>query len=70
MDNGTGFESHEYSTNGTGKGLIIVKEMIDLYYRLENVKITFDLETVQGDDNTTNGTKATIRIPLKSPKQA
>jgi hypothetical protein len=68
VDNGNGVDSQDYSTKGTGKGLAIVKEMIDLFYRLENIKITFDLENVQGDENIIIGTKVTIKIPFKNPK--
>ena len=64
-DNGTGFEQKNQSIKGTGKGLSILQELIDLYYKLENVKITYTLQNIQGDANTIAGTKALITVPFK-----
>lgn len=48
----------------TGKGLTIIKELIDLYFRLEKVQITFSLKPVPDGDNQVIGRAAKIEIPV------
>ncbi len=67
-DNGPGLESQNHSETGTGKGLTILNELIELYYRLENIKISYTLGNILERDNIIVGTRAIIKIPLKSPK--
>jgi LytS/YehU family sensor histidine kinase len=62
-DNGPGLESSLASDKGTGKGLLILNELIDLYYKLEKVKITYNLQNITGPGNTISGTRAMIEIP-------
>ena len=51
-DNGPGLESSGASNKGTGKGLLILNELIELYYRLEKVKISYTLQNITGQANT------------------
>jgi two-component sensor histidine kinase len=67
-DNGPGLESSGSSFNGTRKGLLILNELIELYYKLEKVKITYTLENINGQDNTVNGTRAIIELPNRALK--
>ena len=68
-DNGKGLGLQDSSKNGTGKGLIILQELIDLYYRLENVKITYSVQNIPGENEIFAGTRAIIKIPARNPKQ-
>ena len=68
-DNGKGLELQNSSKVGTGKGLIILQELIDLYYRLENVKITFSVQNIPGEKEISAGTRAIIKVPARNPKQ-
>jgi LytS/YehU family sensor histidine kinase len=61
-DNGPGLESQSASDKGTGKGLIILDELSELYYKLERVKITHTLQNISGPGNTVVGTRAIIEI--------
>jgi sensor histidine kinase YesM len=61
-DNGPGLESQSLSSKGTGKGLIILNELIELYYKLEKVKITYTLQNIPGQGNTISGTRAIIEM--------
>jgi two-component sensor histidine kinase len=68
-DNGPGLvESSEATDKSTGKGLLILNELIELYYKLEKVKINYTLQNITGEDNKVSGTIATIEIPQKIPK--
>ncbi len=62
-DNGPGLSSASSGhSNGTGKGLVIVNELINLFNTLERTKISYtlnDLASPQG----THGTEAVILIP-------
>lgn len=64
-DNGPGLVRDDTSQAGTGKGLKIVSELTDLFYRLEKVRITYSIEDLNGHSPAETGTKATISIPLK-----
>lgn len=64
-DNGPGLESSQSSDKGTGKGLLILNELIELYNKLEKVRITYTLQNITGPDNTRSGTRATIELPRR-----
>lgn len=66
-DNGPGPESQQTTLIGTGKGLLILNELIELYYRLEKTRITYTLENIKGDNGTVSGTRAIIDIPRGKP---
>jgi two-component sensor histidine kinase len=67
-DNGPGLESSGSSDRGTGKGLLILNELIELYYKLEKVKITYILQNITRQDNSISGTRAVIEVPHKISK--
>lgn len=67
-DNGPGLESSGAADKGTGRGLLILNELIELYYRLEKVKITYKLQNITGPGNEISGTRAIIEIPKKNLK--
>jgi len=50
------------SGSGTGKGLAIVNELIDLYYKLEKVQITYSIKNNVTPDNQIVGKKVLISI--------
>jgi hypothetical protein len=62
-DNGPGIELNVHSVSGTGKGLKILNELIDLYHKLEKKKITYTLQDILENGNAVVGTKAIINIP-------
>jgi len=62
-DNGPGLGVDENSISGTGKGLHIVNELIDLYYQLEKKRITYSLQNIPGRGNTLAGARVVIDIP-------
>lgn len=59
-DNGPGISKDEHQ--GTGKGLRILDELADLYFRLEKSKITYTLENITENQKTVSGTRATVKI--------
>ena len=67
-DNGPGLESQQVSSKGTGKGLLILNELIELYYKLEKVKIAYTLQNIAGQGNTVSGTRAVIEVPFRNLK--
>jgi hypothetical protein len=64
-DNGPGLNSNirSQAPAGTGKGLQIIDEMIDLFYQLEGVRIKYTLEDISQNDTDLHGTVACINIP-------
>ena len=46
----------------TGKGLSIIKELIELYYRLEKVRISYSYESILSSDNQVAGRIVSIVI--------
>jgi len=66
-DNGPGLVTDELPGESTGKGLVIVKELADLYYRIEKSKISFSLENIPGSGTRSLGTKATIELFFRNP---
>jgi hypothetical protein len=61
-DNGPGLRSDEKSPSGTGKGLTILNELIELYYRLEKSKITYTVQNIQGQGNRVEGTRTVVEL--------
>lgn len=66
-DNGPGLTLEVTSPEGTGKGLKLVNELSELYYRLEKVRITTTLENISPTGQTVEGTRATIVMPNIRP---
>ncbi len=59
-DNGIGRKkADEINSSGTGKGLIILNEILDLYYSIDKIKITYSI----ADPN--EGTEVRITVPIK-----
>ncbi|NMC37356.1 MAG: histidine kinase [Bacteroidales bacterium] len=67
-DNGPGINRDMTGESGTGKGLLILNELIELYRKLERTNITYLLENIIDSEGRINGTRAIIEIPLKGPK--
>ena len=66
-DNGPGLNSKpKKQPPGTGKGLQIIDEMIDLFYQLEKVRINYTLEDLSLKYIDRKGTEVIITIPVKS----
>ena len=64
-DNGIGRNrAKEIQTFGTGKGLSILDQILDLYLSLEKTKIIYDIEDLYDKDKNSLGTKVKIRIPI------
>ncbi len=64
-DNGIGREkAKKYGNFSTGKGLAIVDQILESYYRLYRMKITYVIEDLY-ENNKSSGTQVKIRIPLK-----
>ena len=49
--------------SGTGKGLVIINELIELYYKLENIKISYSIKDKVSSGNETTGEIVSIVIP-------
>jgi len=64
-DNGPGLAGDGISPGGTGKGLKIINDLADLYYRLERIRITCSLENIAGPGGIILGTRALIELPLR-----
>ena len=67
-DNGPGLESQSASIKSTGKGLFILNELIELFYKLEKVKITYTLQNISRSETTVEGTRAIIKIHYRNPR--
>ncbi len=64
-DNGIGREkAKEYSSMSTGKGLEIVNQTLELYFKLKNVKIEYKIDDLYSGKGEPNGTRVTITIPI------
>jgi sensor histidine kinase YesM len=62
-DNGPGMQAVAGSSGtGTGKGLKILQELTDYFYKLEKIRITFNLNNIAGDTGSITGTRAVIRL--------
>lgn len=64
-DNGPGYNSESKNkAAGTGKGLRIVDEMLNLFYQLEGGRISYRLEDNSGRNLDQNGTQVLITIQV------
>ncbi len=61
-DNGPGMPDNIKSNEGTGKGLVILDELIELYSKLKGSRITYALENIKGSGRTIEGLRATIEL--------
>lgn len=68
-DNGPGLQNSGKDSYGTGKGILILKELIDLYYRLEKVKINYLLENITDAKNVVAGTRAIVEVYFRINKE-
>jgi sensor histidine kinase YesM len=65
-DNGIGREkAKELSVYSTGKGLGILEQILDLYYSLMKVRITYEIKDIFDDTDKLRGTEVCIKIPIK-----
>ena len=63
-DNGPGLNSTaDQKAPGTGKGLQIIDEMLDLFYQLEGIKIYYALEDLSLKESKRQGTEVVIAVP-------
>ena len=63
-DNGIGREkAKQYSQLSTGKGLKIVNQTLDLYFKLKNKRITYKIIDLYNEKKKPTGTKIEILIP-------
>ncbi len=62
-DNGPGITQEMEATEGTGKGLKLVNELTELYYRLEKIRITTTLENITQTNLIVRGSRAIIILP-------
>ena len=66
-NSGSGLVNINQSSLATGKGLLILNELIELYLRLEKVRIRYRFENVRGEGDDITGTRAVITIPRGIP---
>jgi len=65
-DNGIGrARASAYSGQSTGKGLIILDEILALYRQIENVRITYRMHDATNENDADTGTRVIITIPIK-----
>lgn len=64
-DNGIGRKkAKEIHSFGTGKGLEILNQILDLYFTLEKVRITYEFTDLENKENNRTGTEVLINIPI------
>jgi len=63
-NNGPFIENDNPLLTGTGKGLQILNELIGLFQKLENVRISYEVSKVINERTDNQTTKATIKIPV------
>ncbi len=54
----------EIEFSNTRKGMGILDQILDLYFNLEKVKITYDINDLTDENNNSIGTEVEIKIPL------
>ncbi len=70
-DNGIGRKkAKDFSTFSTGKGLNIMDQILELYFSLEKVKITYVTKDHLDKGNNPLGTEVRITIPITNEKTA
>ncbi|MCX6235013.1 MAG: histidine kinase [Bacteroidetes bacterium] len=63
-DNGIGrAKEKEYSQFSAGRGLHILDQILQIYFQLYNVKITYEVNDLYDNSNQPSGTKVEITIP-------
>lgn len=66
-DNGIGRKkAKEIVGLGTGKGLSILDQILDLYYSLEKIKISYQINDLIDEQNEPNGTEVQVKVPKHS----
>jgi len=66
-DNGIGRDkAKELSNHSTHKGLTILNQILDLYYSLMNIKITYTIDDLFDNEGIPSGTKVCIAIPINN----
>lgn len=64
IDNGVGREkAAEYATSSTGKGLKIIDQILELYYSMNRIRISYEIIDLM-DDQLPTGTQVIIKIPV------
>ena len=64
LDNGPGLNIQSKSHGATtGRGLHIIKEIVDLYNTLHGVRIKYDTDLDQISENSQKWTRTIIKIP-------
>ena len=64
-DNGIGRKkAKEIHSFGTGRGLEILNQILDLYFTLEKLRITYEFTDMENKENNTTGTEVLIKIPI------
>lgn len=63
-DNGPGLNSTNTLTNSTGKGFVIVKQLIDLFHKLEKIRISTSMNNITGQNGEVLGARAVIELPV------
>jgi sensor histidine kinase YesM len=64
-DNGIGRKkAKDFSLESTGKGLNILDQILDLYFNLMKIRITYTIKDVVDDNNISAGTEVYIKIPI------
>jgi two-component sensor histidine kinase len=66
QDNGIGRKQAEgKSMNNTGRGLVIIEEMIELFFEIVKIKISYDIIDLNDEEGNPKGTLIKITYPLK-----
>ena len=69
-DNGVGRKrAAEMSGQGTGSGLVIIGKTLDIFEKLEKVKITFRIEDLEDQNKEPAGTRVILQIPQYQRKK-
>ena len=67
QDNGVGRRrANEIEFGNTERGLKILDQILDLYFNLMNVKITYNIEDLIDYDKNSLGTEVNIEIPINN----
>ena len=68
-DNGIGREkAMQYSSLSTGKGIGIVNQTLELYFKLKNVRIKYKITDLYNEAGNPTGTRVDILKPNRTPK--
>ncbi len=64
-DNGVGRKSAaELQSFGTGSGLHMIEKSLQIFEKLEKIKIDFEIKDLKGEDGLPKGTIVSVRIPI------